>query len=178
MSIGNLVFRLYSRGTDLDKEACEELERADLKLSSLKSTIARMCAGMSTYATATGMRRFSSYGDELKSTDPDMHWYWCRKEEVEVVINRLNNELHGYQEAYFKIADELGSMAMPISPEEALEKVILPKIRALKKTFSEHLNVPCVNCGVKRSLHNAGGVGACGIWAEPFAHSAGQNDGS
>jgi hypothetical protein len=28
-------------------------------------------------------------------------------------------------------------------------------------------NDRCVNCGVKRSLHSAGGVGSCGVWAGP-----------
>jgi hypothetical protein len=37
----------------------------------------------------------------------------------------------GYKEAYYKIADALEIPAMPVSPKEAFETVMLPKVQAL-----------------------------------------------
>lgn len=38
----------------------------------------------------------------------------------------------GYQDAFYKIAEVLGMPAMPVSPKEAFETVMLPKLRALR----------------------------------------------
>jgi hypothetical protein len=39
--------------------------------------------------------------------------------------------LQGYRDAFYKIAEMLGLSAMPISPKDAFETVMVPRLRAL-----------------------------------------------
>lgn len=58
-------------------------------------------------------------------------------------------ELAGYVNAFYEIAKLLDLPAMPISPKEAFETVMLPKLRALLTT-SETSSKSC-NCGWPRT---------------------------
>lgn len=49
-----------------------------------------------------------------------------------------SRDADGYREAFYQIADLLGLPAMPISPKEAFETVMLPRLRELLTRACQH----------------------------------------
>ena len=70
------------------------------------------------------MRRFDQYGRELESTEPNMHWYWCRKDEVDEVLKRQAAAARSGMDAAKAISSrqlELAQKARAESSPDALE---------------------------------------------------------
>jgi hypothetical protein len=89
---------------------------------------------------------------------------WCSGYMSAVVDGRRpsveTNGEDGYKAAFYQIAELLGMTAMPISPKEAFETVMLPRLRELVavKTTSprpiterEGPHCPTCECGMEKS---------------------------